>query len=153
MKLQSASRKEIARIAGGTGVLDLILIAVLFIMSQFGIGTFSLVKILISALCGSVVAIVNFTIMCLTIQNALGMEDMQRMKAKFTLSYNARMVIQSVWIVAALMLPGIHFIAGAAPVFFPKLTILHMQLTGKIPPSDRPPSATDPEQPDNPNEE
>ena len=126
MKLQAASKKEIKRIALGTGVLDLILVAVLFLMSQFDMGTFSLGKILISALIGSCVAIISFTIMCLTIQSAVGMEDMKKMKAKFQLSYNARMVFQAGWIVIAYLLPGLHFIAGAAPVFFPKITILYL---------------------------
>ncbi len=143
MKLQSASKKEIRRIALGTAVLDLILVAVLFLMSQFDMGTFQLGKILLSALIGSGVAILNFTIMCLTIQSAVGMEDMKKMKAKFQLSYNARMVLQAGWIVTAFLVPGLHFIAGAAPVFFPKVTILYLQAKGKLLPPD-PPKA-DPE--------
>ena len=53
MKLQSASRKEISRIALGVLVCDGILVAALFVLSQFGIGTFSLGRILLGALCGS----------------------------------------------------------------------------------------------------
>ena len=62
MKLQSASRKEIKRIAVGTLVCDGIMVAGLFLLSQFGIGSFELSRILLGAACGSVVAIVNFTI-------------------------------------------------------------------------------------------
>ena len=40
MKLQSASKKEIKRIALGTLVWDLILIAALFLLSLEGLGTF-----------------------------------------------------------------------------------------------------------------
>jgi len=134
MKLQPASKKELTRVAAGTGVLDLILVAGLFLLSQFGIGTFSLVKILYSALCGSVIAILNFAIMCLTIQNAVGMTDMKKMKAKFQLSYNARMIIQAGWTVAAFLIPQIHFVAGAAPILFPKVTILYLQATGRLMP-------------------
>ena len=146
MKLQSASKKEIRRIALGTAVLDLILVAVLFLMSQFDMGTFQLGKILLSALIGSAVAILNFTIMCLTIQSAVGMEDMKKMKAKFQLSYNARMVLQAGWIVTAFLVPGLHFIAGAAPVFFPKVTILYLQAKGKLLPSDPPKADLEAEQ-------
>jgi len=138
MKLQRASRKEIARISLGTLVLDLIMIAGLFLLSQFGIGTFDLGKILVSALVGSAVAIGNFTLMCLTIQNAVGMTDMKKMKAKFQLSYNARMVIQAGWAVIAFLVPAFHFIAGAAPVLFPKLTILYLNFTGKLMPPAEP---------------
>ena len=138
MKLQSASKKEIRRIAVGTAVCDVFLIAGLFLLSQFGIGTFELGKILISCAIGSVVAIANFAIMCLTVQSALGMADQKQMKAKFQLSYNARMILQSGWAVIAFLVPGLHFIAGAAPVLFPKVTILYLQAKGKLLPPDPP---------------
>ena len=41
MKLQAASKKEISRIAVGTLVCDGIMVAALFLLSEFGIGTFS----------------------------------------------------------------------------------------------------------------
>ena len=144
MKLQPASRKEITRITIGTACCDLILIAGLFLLSQFGIGTFSFGKILISALCGSIIAILNFAIMCLTVQSAVGMTDQKKMKAKFQLSYNARMVVQSAWVVAAFLIPQIHFIASAAPVLFPKVTILYLQATGKLMPAGEAAKASEP---------
>ena len=135
MKLQSASRKEIARISVGTFALDLILIAGLFLLSQFGIGSFDLGKILLSTAVGTAVAIGNFTLMCLTVQSAVGMTDMKKMKAKFQLSYNARMILQAGWAVIAFLVPAFHFIAGAAPVLFPKFTILYPNFTGKLMPA------------------
>ena len=138
MKLQPASRKEIARISLGTLVLDLAMIAGLFLLSQFGIGTFSPGKILLSTLIGSLVAIGNFTLMCLTVQSAVGMTDMKKMKAKFQLSYNSRMVLQAGWAVIAFLVPAFHFVAGAAPVLFPKLTILYLNFTGKLMPPSEP---------------
>ena len=54
MKLQSASRKEISRIALGTLACDGIMIAGLWLMSQFDIGKFELSRILLGAACGSV---------------------------------------------------------------------------------------------------
>jgi hypothetical protein len=118
----------------GTLILDLIMIAGLFLLSQFGIGSFSLGKILLSTVLGSLVAIGNFTLMCLTVQSAVGMTDMKKMKAKFQLSYNARMVLQAGWAVIAFLVPAFHFIAGAAPVLFPKFTILYLNFTGKLMP-------------------
>ena len=136
MKLQPASKKELTRITIGTGVCDVILIAALFLLSQFGIGTFSFFRILISTLCGSLIAVVNFAIMCLTVQSAVGMTDQKKMKAKFQLSYNARMIIQAGWTVAAFLIPQIHFVAGAAPILFPKVTILYLQASGKLIPKE-----------------
>ena len=149
MKLQSASKKELRRIAIGTGVCDCILVAGLFLASQFDIGTFDLRRILISCAIGSVIAILNFALMCLTVQNALGMTDQKKMKAKFQMSYNARMILQSGWAVTAFLVPGLHFIAGAAPVLFPKITILYLQSKGKLLPPD-PPRPENPESTEEP---
>ena len=142
MRLQSASRKEIARIALGTLVCDGIMIAGLWLMSQFDIGKFELSRILLGAACGSVIAVLNFAILCLTVQSAVGMENKRKMKAKFQLSYNARMILQAGWAVVAFLVPQIHFIAGAAPILFPKLTILYLQFTGRLFPAE-PQSATE----------
>ena len=138
MILQPASRKEVTRVAVGTLVCDVLLVAGMFLVSQFDIGTFDLGKILISAAIGSCVAVLNFALMCLTVQSALGMTDQKKMKAKFQLSYNARMILQAGWTVIAFLVPGLHFIAGAAPVLFPKVTILYLQAKGKLLPPDPP---------------
>ena len=138
MILQPASRKEVTRVTVGTLVCDVLLVAGLFLASQFDIGTFDLGRILVSAAIGSVIAVLNFALMCLTVQSAVGMADQKQMKAKFQLSYNARMILQAGWTVIAFLVPGIHFIAGAAPILFPKVTILYLQAKGKLLPPDPP---------------
>lgn len=132
MNLQSASKKEIKRIALGTLVCDGILVAGLFLLSQLGVGTFDAVRVLVGAACGSCIAIGNFTLLCLTVQSAVGMENKRKMKARFQLSYNLRMVVQAGWVVAAFLIPQIHFVAGAAPVLFPNVTLLYLQARGKL---------------------
>ena len=149
MKLQPASQREVKRVAAGTLVCDVLLVAGLFLASQFDIGTFDLGKILISAAIGSVIAVLNFALMCLTVQSAVGMTDQKKMKAKFQLSYNARMILQAGWTVIAFLVPGIHFIAGAAPILFPKVTILYLQAKGKLLPPD-PPRPSNPESTEEP---
>ena len=132
MKLQPASRKEIKRITIGTLACDGIMVAALFLLSQFGIGSFDLGRILLGAVCGSIVAILNFTILCLTVQSAVEMDNKRKMKARFQLSYNVRMVIQAGWVVAAFLIKPIHFVAGAAPILFPNVVIYYLQFTGKL---------------------
>ena len=132
MKLQPASRREIRRIALGTLVCDGIMIAGLFLLSQFGIGTFDILKILLGAACGSAVAVVNFTILCLTVQSAAEIESKRKMKARFQLSYNIRMILQAVWVVACFAIPRIHFLAGAAPILFPNVVIFWLQSRGRL---------------------
>ena len=137
MKLQSASRKEIRRIALGTLVCDGIMIAGLFLLSQFDMGTFDLPRILLGAACGSIIAIVNFTILCITVQIAAEIENKRKMKAKFQLSYNIRLALQAVWVVACFVIPQIHFIAGAAPILFPNVVIFYLNSKNMLMPSSR----------------
>ena len=132
MKLQPASRKEIGRIALGTLVCDGIMVAGLFLLSQFGIGSFPFFRILLGAACGSIVAVINFTILCLTVQQAVEIESKRKMKARFQLSYNIRMVLQAAWVVACFAIPQIHFIAGAVPILFPNVVIFWLQSKGKL---------------------
>lgn len=137
MKLQEASRKELTRIAWGVLICDAIMIAVLFVLSLFGVGSFSLMRILLGAAGGSAIAIGNFALLCLTVQNAASTEDQKLMKQKFQLSYNLRLVIQAAWIVASYLIPWIHFLAGALPTIFPNLVIYFLQITGRLMPASQ----------------
>ena len=132
MKLQAASKKEISRIAVGTLVCDVIMIAGLFLLSQFGIGTFEPLRILLGAVCGSVVAVLNFTILCLTVQSAVEISSKKKMRQKFQMSYNLRLIVQAAWVVAAFLIPQVHFVAGAAPILFPNVVIFFLQSRGKL---------------------
>ena len=137
MKLQPASKKEIKRIAIGTGICDLILLAVLFVLSLEGLLTFNYTVILGTAV-GSLVAILNFTVMCLTIQKATGIDDQKQMKAFIQGSYNGRLMLQAGWVIVAILVPHFQVVASAAPLLFPNLTIFYLQSKGKlVEPSDR----------------
>jgi len=149
MKLQDASKKEIKRIAIGVGICDIALVAGLFLLSQFDIGTFSVSRILLGVLGGSAVAIANFTIMCLTIQSAVSTEDQKLRKSKIQASYNLRLLVQAGWVVVAFIIPGIHVLAAAAPLLFPTIVIYYLQIKGKlVTPSDRQASSQEPDEPE-----
>lgn len=135
MKLQPASIKEIIRISIGTLVCDIIMIAGLFLLSQFDIGKFEPGRILLGAACGSIVAVANFTILCLTVQSAVEIGNKRKMKARFQLSYNIRLALQAVWVVSCFLIPQIHFAAGAAPILFPNVVILYLQSKNKLIPA------------------
>ena len=137
MKLQSASKKEIKRIALGTLAWDVILLVVLFFLSLEGIGSFDY-KVFIGVAGGSVVAVLNFTVMCLTIQKAVDIEEKKQMKSFIQGSYNGRLLLQAGWIVVAFMVPHIQVVAAAVPLLFPNLTIFYLQAKGKlVEPSER----------------
>ena len=132
MKLQPASRKELTRIAAGTLVCDAVMIAALFVLSLVGVGRFEPVRILLGAACGSVVAIVNFAILCLTVQSAVEIENKKKMKARFQLSYNIRLLLQAGWVVLCFALKPIHFVAGAAPILFPNVVIFFLNSRNRL---------------------
>ena len=150
MKLQSASRKELKRIALGVAVCDGILIASLFLLSLVGIGSFDLLRILLGIAGGSAVAIGNFAVMCLTVQTAVDIADQKKMKAFFQASYNGRLLLQAGWVIVSILVPGIHIVAGAAPLLFPHVIILYLSAKGKlVTPSDRKnPPAEETEEPE-----
>ena len=133
MRLEAASRKEVSRISQGVLVGDGLMIVGLFLLSQFGIGNFNLVKVLLGTAAGSVISILNFIILCLTVQSALEIESKRKMKARFQRSYNLRLLIQALWIVGAFFLRNkVHFIAAAAPLFFPNVWLIYLQINGKL---------------------
>ena len=140
MKLQPASRKELSRIALGTLACDILMIAALFVLSLVGVGTFDLSRILLGAVCGSAVAIANFAILCVTVQSAVEIENKKKMKARFQLSYNIRLVLQAGWVVLCFVLKPIHFVAGAAPILFPNVVIFFLQSRNRLFPQSTTPA-------------
>ena len=137
MKLQPASKKEVKRIAKGVIVCDILMITALFALSFVGVGTFSY-RVFVGAIGGSVIAVLNFTIMCLTIQKATEIEDKKRMKAFVQGSYNGRLFLQAAWVVICFLVSHIHLIAGAAPLLFPYAIIFYLNAKGKLMPPDPP---------------
>lgn len=137
MKLQPASKKEIKRIAGGILICDLIMVAAIFVASLVGIGAFSY-HVFVGAIGGSLVALLNFTVMCLTIQRATCIEDQKLMKAFIQRSYNIRLLLQAVWVVICFKVDAIHLFAGALPLLFPNALIFYWNSKGKLMPPDPP---------------
>lgn len=123
MHFQPASKKEIKRIAIGTGIGSGIMTAGMGILSLAGVGHFDY-TVFIGAIGGSAIAILNFIILCLSIQNAVSVSDQKQRKAFLQGSYNGRLLLQAAWVVAALWVPHIHVFAATLPLLFPSLTIL-----------------------------
>ena len=120
MVLQSASRKEVRRIAIGSSVCAAIQIAAFFLLSLVGIGTFSY-KIIIGTVGGTCMGILNFALMCIMIQKATGIADEKLMKAQIRNSYS---------------FPGIHVLAAVIPLVFPNVVIYYLQFKGKLLPAE-----------------
>ena len=137
MKLQPASRREIKRIAIGTAIFAVLQIGVFFLLSLVGTGTFDY-RVILGTAGGSVIAVINFTVMCLTIQKAVTISEKKAMKAFIQGSYNGRLALQALWVVICIIVPQIHTLAGAAPLLFPNLVIFWLQMNGRlVTPSER----------------
>ena len=137
MKLQSASQREVKRIACGTAVGGVLLVAVMYALSMVGVGTFDY-RVIIGVIGGCIIAVLNFFLMCLTIQRAVSMSEQKSMKAFIQGSYNGRLFLQAAWIVAAYLMPWVNVFAAAIPLLFPNLMIFYLQARGKlVTPSER----------------
>ena len=132
MNLQPASRREIKRIAIGTAILDVLMIGAFALLGLLKIMDFQPIPIVLSAAVGSLLAIGSFTLLCITVQQAVEIEDRKKMQAKFQLSYNIRMVVQAGWVVICFFVPWLNIFAGAIPLAFPKVTILYLNGKGKL---------------------
>lgn len=143
MKLQAASRREISRIAVGTLILDILMIAAFALLGLLQMMDFRLLPILVSTLIGSCLAIGSFTLLCITVQQAVEIEDRKKMQAKFQLSYNIRMVVQAGWVIICFFVPWLNIFAGAIPLAFPKVTILYLNGKGKLIPKSEAAPAED----------
>lgn len=135
MVLQSASRRELRRIAIGSSVCAVIQVGAFFALSLVGIGTFSY-KIVTGTVGGTCMGILNFALMCIMIQKATGIEDEKLMKARVRNSYSFRKLIQVLWVVAAFLIPGISVLAAVIPLVFPNAVIYYLQATGKLLPAE-----------------
>ena len=88
----------------------------------------------LALLIGALVAIGNFAGICLVVQKIIDEQDEKRRKAKLQLSYNGRMLLQAVWVVVAIAAPCFQAFASILPLFFPRITIYYLQITGKYKP-------------------
>ena len=133
MKLQPESKKELRRIAGGTAICTAAMWALFAALHVVGWVKFDYTVIL-GSLIGAAVAVGNFAGICLVVQKIIDEQDEKKRKAKLQVSYNSRMLLQAVWVVVAIAAPCFQPFASVLPLFFPRITIYYLQITGKYKP-------------------
>lgn len=132
MILQPASRREVSRIAIGSGVCACIQILVFWVLSLLGIGTFSY-RVVIGTIGGSLMAVLCFAQLCITLQKATAhAADEKFVKTQVRNGYNLRKLLQILWVIAAFVIPGINVLAAMIPLFFPNVVIYYLQIKGKL---------------------
>lgn len=137
MKLQSAVKKETVAVATGTGIGCLALIALFLIF--YLIFPESSVKfdyrVVLGALGGGAVAVANFFLMAVTVQNVVNVTNRDDALRMMRVSYRNRMLMRGIWIIIAIVAPCFNYAAGIIPLFIPgfviKLRGIKMGVTGK----------------------
>lgn len=75
--------------------------------------------VLLGGLGGGTVAVLNFLLMGMTVQKVASSEDEQLARSMMRASYSRRMMMQMLWVVAAIVAPCFQFVAGLLPLLFP----------------------------------
>lgn len=79
--------------------------------------------VFLGGLGGGLIAVLNFFLMGLTVQRVAASTDEDAARMKMKASYSQRMLLQMLWVVAAIALPCFQFVAGILPLLFPSLGI------------------------------
>ena len=144
MKVQPAVKRETVKIAIGTGILTVLMIAVFLILRRFDW------TVVTGALLGYAAAVGNFFLMAMTVQKAADemkptaapetdaeaddedpdeaekeplSEDAKRGKQRIQLSYTLRMLGLGAIAILGVVLPCFHPVAVLIPMLFPRIVI------------------------------
>ena len=118
--VQPAVKKETKRVVMITGA-GLILMWILFAILHFTMPDkvpFDYTVIL-GGIGGGVIAVLNFFLMGLAVQKAASATDEGTARMKLKASYSQRFLMMMLWVIAAIVAPCFHFVAGIAPLLFP----------------------------------
>lgn len=130
--LQPAVKKETQKVAVYTVVGVVLMWGVLFLLRPTMPDkiVFDYTTIL-AGIIGGGVAILNFFLMGISVQNIAATEDQDLAKKKMKTSYSQRMALQLIWVVIAIAAPCFYFVAGILPLLFPSLGIKFMAVIKK----------------------
>ena len=132
-QIQPAVKKETARVTGITLTGCVIMFAAFFVLHKISPASVPFdMKVIISGLLGSGVAVANFFFMGLTIQKIVSGEDEEQARKDMKASYRFRTVTQLLWVVLAVALPFLNGAAGLFPLFFPSAGIKVLSMFGMI---------------------
>lgn len=114
--IEPAVKKETAYIAGWSLLLSVVMELVFWAVGAMDY------TVPLGNLLGVAASLLNFFLMGLTIQKAVGLEE-KAASAKMKLSQMLRMLMVLVLAVLGLALPWFHTVAVLVPFFFPRIAI------------------------------
>lgn len=126
-RLQPAVRKETKRITAVT-FSGVILMWVVFAVLHFATPESVPFEytVILGGIGGGIIAVLNFFLMALTVQSVAAQTDEDTAKNQMKVSYRQRLLLQVVWMIAAMVAPCFQVVAGIAPLLFPSLGIKAM---------------------------
>ena len=124
MKIEASIKKETGILLVGTLILSAIMVCVFLLVHKFDY------TVVTGALLGGLSAVLNFFVMGLTVQNAVG-KGADEAKKKMQLSYTVRMFALLVVLGVGVYLPYFHWLAVLLSVLFPRITILFRSMALK----------------------
>lgn len=116
-RIDATVRKETIYVAVWEVVLTAVMLAAFLVAKAFDW------TVLTGALLGSVTAVLNFLLMGLTIQGAIGLDEKDA-RTRLRGSQNLRMVMQTVVAVLGASLPCFNLWAVLIPLFFPRIAVM-----------------------------
>ena len=124
MEVQPAVKKETRNVAITTGIGVILMWIVFFVLHLIMPEDVPFdFKVIIGGLGGMAVAVLNFFLMGLTVQKVAAEEDEKQARAYMKTSYTRRILLQIIWIVIALAVPFVQWVAGILPLLFPSAGI------------------------------
>lgn len=116
-KVDATVLKETKYVAGWVVVLTVVMLAVFALLGAFDL------TVLAGGLLGGATAVVNFLLMGLTIQGALGLEEKDA-RTRLRGSQNLRMLMQLAIAVLGAVLPCFNLWSVLIPLFFPRIAVI-----------------------------
>ena len=120
-----ATLRETIKIFKGIVVLDVIFIAIIYILGKFDI------PMLQGILIGSVYALLNFRLIAVSLNRAVQMSP-GRAQVFASISYMGRLALTAAIILAAIKVDYINAFGVIVPMFFPKIIIVGSAINRKV---------------------
>ena len=134
-KLQPAVKKETVNVLLYTGIGTVLMWIVFFILHLIMKEEIPFdYTVFLGGAGGFFIAVLNFFLMALTVQKVAAEVDEKKAASIMKMSYTRRMLLQILWLVAALWAPCFQWVAGFIPLLFPGagIKIAGIMKAGKI---------------------
>lgn len=130
MRMEKEVKTEVIRIAAGTAIGTALMWAGFFLGHlAFPHRILLSYRVFLAGIVGATVASGNMLWLAATVQRIADNPDLDLAKKRMKASYSWRMLIQGLWVIAAVTFPCFHWAAGLLPLLFPRITIFFLQLS------------------------